>query len=175
MDKQVRWDVKKYQYNNPLDQNDSKNLLIDISKTLDDLDIDYWLVFGTALGAYRDNKFISWDTDIDVGMFLSDRTKLIASIGVLGLADILYVRDLGDIVTCIRYNIPIDIYLFKKTKKSYKSRQYSIPRRQIDKGFSEINFCGRTFKLVKDPDKYLTRLYGDWKTSKKGKDKHANE
>jgi len=38
-----------------------------IKEVFDKYDIEYWLDYGTLLGAVRDGKFISWDTDIDLG------------------------------------------------------------------------------------------------------------
>ena len=36
------------------------------------LDIRYYLVCGSALGAVKYNGFIPWDDDIDVGLFRED-------------------------------------------------------------------------------------------------------
>ena len=39
--------------------------------------IDYWLEFGTTLGARRHNGFIPWDDDVDVSVLQKDYKKLL--------------------------------------------------------------------------------------------------
>lgn len=44
------------------------DLLNDLIKILDENKIDYFLYYGSLLGAVRHNGFIPWDDDIDIGM-----------------------------------------------------------------------------------------------------------
>ena len=61
---------------------DIKTIELDIfSKFIDvcnNLDLKYYLLEGTLLGAVRHQGFIPWDDDIDVGMLRADYEKLIA-------------------------------------------------------------------------------------------------
>ena len=52
-------------------------LLQRIKKHTDDLDIRFFLMGGTALGAIRHKGFIPWDDDVDIGMLNDDCEKLI--------------------------------------------------------------------------------------------------
>jgi len=49
-----------------------------IKKIFDKHNIDFWLDFGTLLGAVRDKQIIPWDKDIDLGMWREDLQKLLS-------------------------------------------------------------------------------------------------
>jgi len=49
-----------------LNEEIAKNVLFELKDILDNHNIEYWLTWGTLLGAVRDKKFIEGDNDIDL-------------------------------------------------------------------------------------------------------------
>lgn len=47
-----------------------------VKEVLDEHGIEFWLDFGTLLGAIRDGKFIPWDGDIDLGTWSDQNPKI---------------------------------------------------------------------------------------------------
>ena len=58
-----------------------RNLSYELMKFFDNVcrkyDLEYWIDYGTLLGALRHGDFIPWDDDLDVGMMRADYFKLI--------------------------------------------------------------------------------------------------
>ena len=64
---------------------DVQKALLDLMKEvhafLDENEIKYYLLGGSALGAIRHNGFIPWDDDIDIGLLREDYEKFLSISG----------------------------------------------------------------------------------------------
>ncbi|MDD3876068.1 MAG: LicD family protein [Bacteroidales bacterium] len=51
------------------------NQLSEVLNVIDSVGIDYWIEYGTLLGAVRDKTIIPWDSEFDMGIWYSDYEK----------------------------------------------------------------------------------------------------
>jgi len=163
---------------------EGKNALFQIDKAFKELDIDYWLEFGTLLGAVREKDFISHDVDIDIAMFIDDfqdkNEAIITKYGFKKLKEFLvdngkYARE----ETYVYKGISVDIFYFhRKNNKMYthtfapekgKSRFKTIEEKggllvcewsYPDTGFKLINFLGIDFLAPSNIEEHLKATYG---------------
>jgi len=163
---------------------EGKEVLKNIKDIFDELNIEWFLVYGTLLGAHREKDFISHDVDIDIGVFFEDYTEEIEKSFLKRgfIKKHMFVVDDGKFAieeTYVYNGLGIDIFYFKKEKdkligygfinESGLSWSKTIEKhggllvRELTfpyEGLEEYNFLGIDCKIPKNPEKHLSSHYG---------------
>ena len=159
--------------------------LENLKKTFEELDLTWFLAYGTLLGAYRENSFISHDVDIDIGVFHKDYTskleKTLRKNGFIKKHE--FVVDNGTFAREETYEykgIGVDIFYFKQTSTQLKGYGFiNSPGRSWDstieihggllvrelifpyEGLDEIKFFRQRYPIPKNSKKHLSCHYGE--------------
>ncbi len=158
----------------PMDMPTAESLLKEAKMILDQLGIDFFLRHGTCLGAVRDQAFIPWDDDLDIG----------SVIGLHGLTE-KKVYETAEAFKENGYNMKVidsDLHLSVDLKKSgiqmdwtcYRIIDDSIYQWPVIKipvsmhvNLKPIKFLGETFMVPNPPEEYFRLKYGpNWMTPK---------
>lgn len=151
--------------------------MINTKNLLEDNNIEFILDYGTLLGAYRDNKFIPYDTDIDVSVYKSDYQKLYNLLDkeILKKYNLLKAKgpfrgDNLNSLKLINFNGKLMTENILRSKGEIYIDIYKINfRPKTDK----YKFYNTIFNIPTNTEKYLEHMYGEnWKTPIKNK--HAN-
>jgi hypothetical protein len=156
--------------------------LSDMKKILDDAGQHFFLVCGTLLGQQRENDFIKYDTDIDIGILASKYNQniitLITQSSLFKIENILG-KESDSLELKFRHKngIPIDIFLFYKIKDFYyysasfcglcdfKPEKYCKMGNHI-RGFSIVKFKNELYNIPANCNEFLTEWYGNWRIPK---------
>jgi len=150
----------------------AKENLIDFISVLNKLNIVYWLHHGTLLGCVRDDDFIKYDSDIDIGC-LSSQYKVLAS-AIKELEDIgfelIRVLENNGVVTIIRKKVSIDIDLYDGPENGIYTAVYDHTMlMETDLNLIKRDFLGFEVNILSNYEKLLSEWYGDdWRTPQKG-------
>lgn len=145
------------------------NLLL-FKQICDKYEVKFFLLFGTLLGAVRENNFIKYDTDVDVGILETERKKLQNATPELLENGFKIVRnykspmqDIDDLVTFMKNGVYIDIGIFDIRGGYYMYQNNKVPIKFLDK-LEKIEFLGNSFFVPNHYIKYLEYNYGkSWK------------
>ena len=176
-DKDMLVELKKNAYKN-LNIKICKKNLLKIRWLFNTFKIPFYLVFGTLLGAIRDNGFIKHDNDVDIAIldrYVEDLCALLES-NLFKMSGFKIVKAMKGIITFTRDSESIDIFIYSKYNNKYKCYTpwliYHDPAPFFDNP-SVIEFLGQEFQTVQNPKRYLSLHYGrGWR--KPRKNRHAS-
>jgi len=145
------------------------NLLYDITKqTIDILNnnhIEYWATDGTLLGIRRSKGFIPWDDDVDIAIDIKDKLKLRSLKDVfknIGL-ELVGVGKYMKVKNPKNKKVWIDVFILNNgvwpqnhyTDIAFKKNElYPLKKGKFGK---------LTMNIPNQSDKYLDRIFKDWK------------
>jgi hypothetical protein len=137
--------------------------LKEVIKVFDNNNIPYCFIFGTLLGAIRENDFITYDNDIDLAAFWKDRDKILEVVHKELKTFTLEQPFLHDI-NLIRNNEKIEFWLFEDVGDKYIYDPTRCGKVKYDKVFFDniinYNFLGMKVKVPSNPKKFLEITYG---------------
>ena len=138
--------------------------------------IQFFLIYGTCLGAIREGDFVEHDDDIDLGViertFFEKRKEICKELRSEGFNIIRYERYDGCSRIICKRKVETSIHWFQKEGENFVWRdkkgnlELQIPAELLGK-FKEVNLGEERFLVPDPPEIYLERTYSDWKTPQK--------
>lgn len=139
----------------------AKDNLLVLQQILDANLLKFGLLYGTLLGAVREQDFIEHDEDIDLFMLEEDREKffdLFFEIDTYGFKVIRY--DLRGLISIIRNNEYIDIYFFNVLSPGVRFCSGLCIKESFLLETVKYGFLGSNFLVPRDYISYLEFEYG---------------
>jgi phosphorylcholine metabolism protein LicD len=169
-----------------MNQKKALNNLKDTRDSLIECNLDYFLIDGTLLGCMREKNFIAHDTDLDLGVFMSqcDIKKTIRLINKMEDKGFTLHRQFGIFgkhfeMAFKRDGIKIDLFFYYKKDKEYRFNAFLNGGKNLEKDLitfsypikffeklEKIEFLGEKFLAPNNPEEVLKIKYGNWKEIK---------
>lgn len=163
-----------------MDKETGREILLDIRDSISYCRIPFFLVMGTALGAYRDHGFVPNEKDIDVGIlyehFQSKYALLVQELERVGFTCRQASKPFDSVrgIKAKRDDIKVDIVTYVPWKDKRfcangdPALSYAIvhDRSQLET-YEEVIVFNRSFLVPSPIERYLELEYGsDWRTPK---------
>jgi len=148
----------------------SKQNLLDLKQLLDLNRIPFGIIYGTLLGAVREQNFLSHDDDVDTFILDENREKLLSLLFEFRKIGFEVARYEGDVLSIIRNDDYIDIYVFRKNIFGNRVCNRDSLNSKYLEFFDSIDFLGVQFNTPKNYILFLEKAYGrDWRVPKKNR------
>ena len=164
----------------PMDRAIARENLILFKRAADESHAVFFLIFGTLLGAVRENNFIEHDYDTDVGIMEETRPRIAEAAPLLIQAGFEFARckDHGRFLTFMRKGEFIDVYVAKKDRRFPLRQCWNmdgslLPCDLLTK-FMDMEFLGQPFRVPCRYEELFLVMYGtDWRVAKKNCSAHV--
>jgi Flp pilus assembly protein TadD len=152
--------------------------LLDAGRLLDAAQLPFFLAFGTLLGVVRNGDLLSFDKDVDLGLWWNaDRARVQASLtgdrtfrlsGETSLASEAQRRRQLSLVH-VPTGVSVDLDFFRidgaHAVAGIDHRPVPLECRLRRFGLRELDFLGRRWRIPDPPERFLEDMYGpDWRT-----------
>lgn len=153
---------------------DAKEALEDLEVILSANHIQMFLISGTFLGCVREGKLISYDNDIDVGVWHIELDKLREIFICSKAFKLKNLNYTGGVQLYHLNGVYLDVFIhYEHKNKIYHNGDY-VCWWNSKFELKEYEFLGRTYQGPSDYERYLSENYGkDWRTPKNHKDYHT--
>lgn len=162
-------EVELYHGRKKIDREIAKENLQIFYSIIEETDIKYGLIYGTLLGAIRENNFIEHDEDIDIFVLSEYKSDFLRLLGQLKMEGLELVRYNNDVISLMRKNEYIDIFFYvSRNKFGFKkirvlNNNYEIDAKYLEQ-IKKIDFLGMNISVPQDSEGLLVKIYGkNWK------------
>ena len=139
-----------------------------IHEGMNELNIEFFLMMGVLLGAIREQDFIKWDWDVELG-FMTDslfnrvdeiENKFKGKGFKVVLVDPSYE---GFKINLFYADNKYTLWGLYYSGDHLQRKSYKFPRKYFLE-LDDIDFRGITYKVPNNAEKLLEHIYGDWRT-----------
>ena len=158
-----------------------KSEFLKICNLLDKLQIKYFLIAGTLLGAIRHKGFIPWDWDVEISVYADEvepkMNELLKEIKLANFKIEKYYTELSRLKIDFTGKLPNETTAYtiqgwnhNKDNKVFWRNKFRIPD-HLFKKMCKVRLFGKDHFAPDPPEDYLIHQYGNWKIPLQTSDK----
>jgi len=158
-----------------IDTDNAAKVLKEVKQILDSFGVTFFLRQGTCLGAVRDNKFIPWDDDVDIGSVIGlhgpiedSLDQIVVTFRENGFLTRIERTDSMLYIPLVKLSIRCDWECFRIIDDYIVQFPFLKTPVSLFTDLKEITFLGERFYVPNPPEEYLRLKYGeDWQVPKR--------